>query len=74
MREVVHKFRDGEFDVKNKESSGRPIVYQDPEMKALLEENSSKTQEELALTLGIFQAISYRLKSLRMIKIGFYMK
>jgi len=44
-------------------------VYEDAELKALLDEDSCQTQKELALTLGVTQqTISYRLKSLGMIQ------
>jgi len=73
VREVVHewfqKFKNGEFDIEDKERSGRPKVYEDAELEALLDEDSYQTQKELALTLGITQqTISYRLKSLGMIQ------
>ncbi|GBP41296.1 Mariner Mos1 transposase [Eumeta japonica] len=59
--EWFQKFKNGDFDVKNKERSGRPKISKDAE----LEEDSSQTQKELALTLEITQqAISHRLKSL----------
>jgi len=59
------KFKNGEFDVEDKERSGRPKVYEDTELEALLDEDSCQTQKELALTLGVTQqTISYRLKSL----------
>ena len=67
-REWFQKFKNGEFDVKDKERSGRPKVYEDAELEALLED-SCQTQEALALTLGVTQpAISHRLKSLGMIQ------
>ncbi|EFN81552.1 Histone-lysine N-methyltransferase SETMAR, partial [Harpegnathos saltator] len=67
--EWFQKFKNGEFDVEDKERSGRPKVYEDTELEALLEEDSCQTQEELALTLEVTQqAISHRLKSLGMIK------
>ena len=54
-----------EFDVEDKERSGRPKVYEDAELEALLDEDSCQTQKKLALTLGVTQqTISYRLKSL----------
>ena len=66
-REWFQKFKNGEFDVEDKERSGRPKVYEDAE--ALLDEDSCQTQKELALTLGVTQqTISYRLKSLEMIQ------
>ena len=68
-REWFQKFKNGEFDVEDKERSGRPKVYEDAELEALLDEDSCQTQEALALTLGVTQpAISHRLKSLGMIQ------
>ena len=48
---MVLKFKNGEFDVEDKERSGRPKVYEDAELEALLDEDSCQTQKELALTL-----------------------
>ena len=63
-REWFQKFKNGEFDVEDKKPSGRPKVYEDTELEALLDEDSCQTQKELALTLGVTQkTISYRLKS-----------
>ena len=57
-----------------KERSGRPKVYENAELEALLDEDSCQTQNELALTLGVTQqTISYRLKSLGSKEIGFHM-
>lgn len=68
-QEWFQKFKNGEFDVKDKERSGRPKVYEDMELEVLLKEDSSQTQKELALTLQVTQqAISHRLKSLGMIQ------
>ena len=64
-REWFQKFKNGEFDVEDKKRNGRPKVYEDAELEALLDEDSCQTQKELALTLGVTQqTISYRLKSL----------
>ena len=63
------KFKNGEFDIEDKERSGRPNVYKDLELEALLDQGSCQTQEELTHTLGVTQqAISHRLKSLGMIQ------
>ena len=68
-REWYQKFKNGEFDIEDKERSGRPKVYEDVELEALFDQDSCQTQEELALTLGVTQqAISHRLKSLGMIQ------
>ncbi|GBP28389.1 Mariner Mos1 transposase [Eumeta japonica] len=43
-------------------------MYEDAELEKLLEEGSSQTQKELALTLEVIQqAVAHRLKSLGMI-------
>ncbi|KAG5323796.1 MOS1T transposase, partial [Pseudoatta argentina] len=52
-REWFQKFKNGEFDVEDKERSGKPKVYEDAELEALLNEDSCQTQKELALTLGV---------------------
>ena len=65
--EWFQKFKNGEFDVEDKERNGRPKVY--AELEALLDEDSCQTQKKLALKLGMTQqTISYRLKSLKMIQ------
>jgi len=53
--EWFQKFKNGEFDVKDKERSGRPKMYEDAELEALLDEDSCQTQKEFALTLGVTQ-------------------
>ena len=45
-RECFQKFKHGEFDIKDKERSGRPKVYEDAELGALLDQDSYKTQEK----------------------------
>ncbi|KAM0729388.1 Mariner Mos1 transposase [Formica fusca] len=68
-REWFQKFKNGEFDIEDKERSGKPKVYEDAESEALLDQDSCQTQEELALRLGVTQqAISHRLKSLGLIQ------
>ncbi|EGI62942.1 Mariner Mos1 transposase [Acromyrmex echinatior] len=49
-REWFQKFKNGEFDVEDKERSGRLKVYEDAELEALLNEDSCQTQKELAFT------------------------
>ena len=61
-------FKNGEFDIEDKERSGKPKVYEDAELEAILDQDSCQMQEELARTLEVTQqAISHRLKSLRII-------
>ena len=69
-REWFQKFKNGEFDVEDKERGGRPKEYEDAELlESLLNEDSCQTQKALALTLGVTQpAISHRLKSLAIFK------
>ena len=68
-REWFQKFKNGEFDVEDKECRGKPKVYEDAELESLLDEDSCQTQEAHALTLGVTQpAFSHCLKSLGMIQ------
>ena len=68
-REWFQKFKNGEFDIENKERRGRLKVYEDAKLEVLLDQDSCQSQEELALTLGMTQqAISHPLKSLGMIQ------
>ncbi|GBP86640.1 Mariner Mos1 transposase [Eumeta japonica] len=48
-REWFQKLKIGDFDVEDKDRSGRPKIYEDAE----LEEDSSQAQKELALTLEV---------------------
>ncbi|GBP63481.1 Deoxynucleoside kinase [Eumeta japonica] len=57
--EWLQKFKNGNFDIEDKDRSGRPKIYENAE----LEEDSSQTQKQLALTLEVTQqAVSHRLK------------
>ncbi|UYV68292.1 SETMAR [Cordylochernes scorpioides] len=63
------RFKSGDFDTRDKERGGRPIKFEDAELEALLDEDSSQTQEELAETLGVTQqVISNRLKIMGMVQ------
>ena len=53
--EWFQKFKNGEFDVEDKDCSGRPKVYEDAELEALLDKDSCQMQKEFALTLGVIQ-------------------
>ncbi|GBP13277.1 Mariner Mos1 transposase [Eumeta japonica] len=56
--------KNGDYDVEDKDRSGRPKIYEDAE----LEEDSSQTQKEFALTIEVTQqAVLHRLKSLGII-------
>ncbi|UYV83682.1 SETMAR [Cordylochernes scorpioides] len=63
------RFKSGDFDTRDKERGERPIKFEDAELEALLDEDSSQTQEELAETLGVTQqGISNRLKVMGMVQ------
>ena len=58
------RFKSGDFGMENEERPGQPNKFEDEELKALLDEDSCQTQEELAESLGVTQAaISKRLKA-----------
>ena len=61
------RFKDGDFSVEDKPRSG-PKKFEDKKLEALLEEDQSQTQEELAESLGVTQqAVSVRLRTMGMI-------
>ena len=67
-REWFRRFKDGDFSVEDKPRSGQPKKFEDKELEALLEEDQSQMQKELAESLGVTQqAISVRLRAMRMI-------
>ena len=45
-REWFQKFKNGEFDIEDKERSRRPKVYEDVKSEALLYQDSCQTQRE----------------------------
>ncbi|EGI67651.1 Mariner Mos1 transposase, partial [Acromyrmex echinatior] len=68
-REWFRRFKDGDFSVEDKPRSGQPKKFEDKELEALLEEDQSQTQEELAESLGVIQqAVSARLKAMRIVQ------
>lgn len=63
------RFKSGNFDLEDEERPGQPKKFEDEELEALLDEDPSQTQEELANTLGVAQqTISDRLKAMGMIR------
>jgi len=54
-RERFRRFKDGDFSVEDKPRSGQPKKFENKELEALLKEDQSQTQEELAESLGITQ-------------------
>ena len=45
-RKWFQTFKNDELDIVDKERSGRPKVYEDAELEALLDQDSCQTQEE----------------------------
>jgi len=53
INHVGNGFEGGDFSVEDKPRSGQPRKFEDKELEALLEEDQSQTQEELAESLGV---------------------
>ena len=63
------RFRNGNFDVRDKERPGQPKKFEDSELQTLLSEDSYQTQQNLADSLGVDRStIAKRLKALGMIQ------
>jgi len=54
-REWYRRFKDRDFSVEDKPRSRQPKKFEDKELEALLEQDQSQTQEELAESLGVTQ-------------------
>ena len=68
-REWFRHFKDGDFSVEDKPRSEQPKKFEDKALEALLEEDQSQTQEELAELLGVIQqAVSVLLRAMEMIQ------
>jgi len=66
-REWFQRFKDGDFSVEDKLRSGQK-KFEDKKLEALLEEDQSQMQEELAESLGVTQqAVSVQLRAMGMI-------
>ena len=63
------RFKMGDFSIEDKTHPGKEKKFEDPELEALLDEDSCQTQQELAYSLGVTQqAISHRLRSMGMVQ------
>ena len=68
-REWFQRFKNCDFNVEDKPLCGQPKKFEDKELEALLDEDPTQTQEELADTLGVTQQVVFvRLKSMGMIQ------
>jgi hypothetical protein len=68
-REWFQRYKNGGFDVEDKERPGRVKKFEDAELEAFLDEDSCQTQHEPANSFSVTQqSISYHLKSLGMIQ------
>ena len=66
-RDRFRRFKNGDFNVDDRPREGRPKTFEDAELEALLDEDSCKTQGELASALEVTrQAISKRFHALGM--------
>lgn len=68
-REWFQRFKTGDLSVEDKQHPGAVKKFEDAELEALLDEDASQTQQQLADALGVSQpAIANRLKTLGMIQ------
>lgn len=59
------RFESGDFDLKDKERPGQPKKFQDAELQALLDEDDTQTQQQMAERLNVgHQTISDRLHAM----------
>ncbi|VVC25357.1 Hypothetical protein CINCED_3A024439 [Cinara cedri] len=65
-REWFHKFKNDEYDVEDKERPGPVKKFEDVKLETLLDEDSCRTQRELANLLGVTSAS--RFSSLKMFR------
>lgn len=64
-KEWFQRFKDGNFDLEDKERSGQPKKFQDDQLEALLNENTAQTLKELAEQLNVDEStVSRRLHAM----------
>ena len=69
MNEWFQRFKSGDFGVEDRHGGGKEKIFEDPELEALLAEDSCQPQEELAESLRVTQqAILKRLEAMGMIQ------
>jgi len=65
LQYVLLLFSAGDFDVEGKKRTGKPEMFPDTELQALLDENDAQMQQEFAEQLGVARStISDRLKAM----------
>ena len=47
------RFRNGDYDLSDRERPDQPKKFEDEEVEQLLKENPTQTKKELACTLGV---------------------
>lgn len=68
-RDWFRRFKDGNFDLEDRDRTGQPKKFEDKDLAALLDENPCQTQGELAEALGVSQqTVSKRLKAMGMVQ------
>ena len=58
-REWFRRFKSGDFDVEDKERSGRPRAFEGEELQALVDEDLCQTQKQLAEALNCAQSVHH---------------
>lgn len=67
-RDWFRRFKDGNFDLCDKQRENRPKKVDDHQLQALLDEDNTQSQKMLAKQLGVTQpAISMRLRAMGMV-------
>ncbi|CAK9820084.1 Mariner Mos1 transposase [Anthophora quadrimaculata] len=56
-REWFRRFKNGDFTVVDKQRSGRPQVFEDEDLKALVDEDPCETQKQIAEALNCSQSV-----------------
>ena len=68
-RDWFRRFKSGDFNLSNKDRGKPPKKFEDAELQALLDEDSTRTLKKLATALGVDQGTIFRLlHTIRMIQ------
>lgn len=70
-RDWYHRFKAGNFDLASKKPENRPKKFENLDLQALLDEDDTQTQKQLAERLGVAQqTVSDRLRAMGMVQIS----